>query len=54
MRSQLLAVGDTVLELDGAPRDEIAGDYPEMREQRAQGAHLSPRNRGTAVRPGAR
>ncbi len=38
MRSQLLAVGDTVLALDGAPSDQIAGDYPEMREQRSQGA----------------
>lgn len=38
MRSQLLAVGDTVLALDGAPRDQIAGDYVEMRELRAQGA----------------
>jgi hypothetical protein len=42
MRSQLLAVGDTVLALAGAPRDEIAGDYPEMREQRAQGTPTCP------------
>ena len=42
MRSQLLAVGDTVLALDGAPRDQIAGDYPEMRERRAQGAPTCP------------
>jgi hypothetical protein len=38
MRSQLLAVGDTVLALDGAPSDQIAGDYLELRERRAQGA----------------
>ena len=42
MRSQLLAVGDTVLALDGAPRDQIAGDYPELREQRAAGAPTCP------------
>jgi hypothetical protein len=42
MRAQLLAVGDTVLALDGAPTDEIAGDYPEMREQRAQGRPTCP------------
>ena len=42
MRSQLLAVGDTVLALDGAPRDRIAGDYLEMRERRAEGAPTCP------------
>ena len=42
MRSQLLAVGDTVLALDGAPRDQIAGDYPELRKQRAQGSPTCP------------
>lgn len=42
MRSQLLAVGDTVLALDGAPRDQIAGDYLELRKQRAQGSPTCP------------
>ena len=42
MRSQLLAVGDTVLALDEVPREEIAGDYPAYREQRAQGAATCP------------
>ena len=42
MRSQLLAVGDAVLALDGLPRDRIAGDYLKMREQRAQGAPTCP------------
>jgi len=32
MRNQLLAAGDTVLALDGLPRDEIAGDYPALQE----------------------
>jgi hypothetical protein len=42
MRSQLLAVGDAVLALDGLPRDRIAGDYLTMRAQRAQGAPTCP------------
>lgn len=42
MRSQLLAVGDSVLALDGVPREQIAGDYLQMREQRAQGAPTCP------------
>ena len=54
MRSQLLAMGDTVLALDGAPMDEIAGDYPEMRERRAQGAPtcLNPSERMPQFAPG--
>ena len=47
MRSQLLAVGDTVLALDGLPREQIAGDYLEMRERRAQGAPTCPPERST-------
>jgi hypothetical protein len=43
MRSQLLAVGDSVLALDGVPREQIAGDYLTMREQRAEGAPTCPR-----------
>ena len=43
MRSQLLAAGDVVLALHGLPREQIAGDYPAMREQRAQGAPTCPR-----------
>jgi hypothetical protein len=43
MRSQLLAMGDAVLALDGVARERIAGDYLRMREQRAQGAPACPR-----------
>ena len=42
MRSQLLAIGDTVLTLDKVPSEQIAGDYPSFREQRAQGAPGCP------------
>jgi hypothetical protein len=42
MRSQLLAMGDAVLALDGLSRERIAGDYLEMRAQRAQGAPTCP------------
>ena len=42
MRSQLLAIGDTVLTLDKIPSGQIAGDYPSFREQRAQGAATCP------------
>jgi hypothetical protein len=42
MRSQLLAIGDTVLALDQIPSQQIAGDYPSFREQRAQGAATCP------------
>jgi hypothetical protein len=42
MRTQLLAVGDAVLALDGVPRDRIAGDYLELRRRRAQGAPTCP------------
>ncbi len=42
MRSQLLAIGDTVLALDKIPSEQIAGDYPSYREQRAQGAAGCP------------
>jgi len=42
MRTQLLAVGDTALALDGLPREQIAGDYLAMREQRAQGGPTCP------------
>ena len=38
MRRQLLAAGDTLLALDVVPQGEIAGDYPNLRAQRAQGA----------------
>jgi hypothetical protein len=42
MRSQLLAVGDAMLTLDGLPSERIAGDYPAMREQREQGTPTCP------------
>ena len=51
-RSQLLAVGDSVLALDGLPREQIAGDYLEMREQRAQGAPTCPAERYPQFAPG--
>jgi hypothetical protein len=38
MRKQLLAVGDTILTLDGLPQADIAGDYTMLRAQRAAGA----------------
>ncbi|SDM74558.1 zinc-binding metallopeptidase family protein [Allokutzneria albata] len=38
MREQVLAAGDTVLALDGVPRDQIAGDYLAHRKARAEGA----------------
>ena len=52
MRSQLLAVGDSVLALDGVPREQIAGDYLGMREQRAQGAPTCPPERYPQFAPG--
>ena len=42
MRSQLLAIGATVLTLDKIPSGQIAGDYPSVREQRAQEAATCP------------
>ena len=42
MRTQLLAVGDSVLALDEVPRDRIAGDYLELRQRRARGAPTCP------------
>ena len=50
MRSQLLAMGDSVLALDGLPREQIAGDYLGMREQRAQGAPDVPAREVSTVR----
>lgn len=37
MRDQIFAFGDVALALDGVPREEIAGDYLDAREQRAEG-----------------
>jgi hypothetical protein len=37
MRSQLLAAGDAVLALQGLPSEQIAGDYPRFRAERAAG-----------------
>jgi hypothetical protein len=42
MRTQLLAVGDTALALDGLAREQIAGDYLTFRELRAQGGRTCP------------
>ena len=52
MRAQLLAAGDAVLTLDGLPSAQIAGDYPEMRRQRAAGAPTCPRERYPQFAPG--
>jgi hypothetical protein len=52
MRSQLLAAGDSVLALDGLPSAQIAGEYPAMREQRAQGAPTCPREEYPQFAPG--
>jgi hypothetical protein len=52
MRSQLLAVVDAVLALDGRPWERIAGDYPEMREQREQGAPTCPPEHYPQFAPG--
>lgn len=38
MRKQLLAAGDAIVELSTLPSAEIAGDYPNLRAQRAAGA----------------
>jgi hypothetical protein len=52
MRSQLLAASDAVLALDGLPRQELAGDYLAMREQRAQGGRTCPSERYPQFAPG--
>jgi hypothetical protein len=52
MRAQLLAAGDSVLALDGLPTAQIAGDYLEMRERRAQGAPTCPPERYPQFAPG--
>ena len=52
MRQQLLAIGDTILALDGVPQADIAGDYTNLREQRAQGAATCPRENRPSVAPG--
>jgi hypothetical protein len=38
MRQQLLAAGDAMVAVQGLPSPEIAGDYPNLRAQRAAGA----------------
>jgi hypothetical protein len=52
MRAQLLAMGDSLLALDGVSRERIAGDYLRMREQRAQGAPTCPRELYPQFAPG--
>jgi hypothetical protein len=37
MRGQLLAAGDAILALQGLPHDQIAGEYPRYRAERAAG-----------------
>jgi hypothetical protein len=54
MRSQLLAVGDAVLALDGLPIEQIAGDYLRFRELLRQGAPTCPREEYPQFAPGPR
>lgn len=42
MRSQTMAFGDIAIALDDVALDEIAGEYPALREQRADGAATCP------------
>ena len=42
MRSQVLAAGDSILALDGLPRDQIYGDYTLYQQQLEQGAPTCP------------
>ncbi|MBN1528297.1 MAG: hypothetical protein JW895_04515 [Thermoleophilaceae bacterium] len=52
MRSQALAVGDSILALDELPTDQIAGDYLSFRERLAQGAPTCPREVYPQFAPG--
>lgn len=52
LRGQLLAAGDTLLALDGLPQADIAGDYTNLREQRAQGAATCPNETYPQTAPG--
>jgi hypothetical protein len=42
MHAQLLAAADALLALDALPREQIAGDYPAMRQLRTEGAPTCP------------
>jgi hypothetical protein len=52
MHAQLLAAGDALLALDALPREEIAGDYPAMRQLRAEGAPTCPAETYPQFAPG--
>ena len=51
LRDQVLAFGDIAIELDDVPLEEIAGDYPAMREERAAGATTCDLTPPPAVAP---
>lgn len=52
MRSQVLAIGDSVLALDGLPREQIYGDYTEYEQQLEQGAPTCPPEEYPQFAPG--
>jgi len=52
LRDQAMAFGDVARALDGVPREEIAGDYLALREQRAAGAPTCDIPRPPALAPG--
>jgi hypothetical protein len=52
MRAQLLAAGDSLLALDGAPSRRIAGRYPEFRRRLAEGAPTCPPEQYPQFAPG--
>ena len=51
LRDQILAFGDVAIELDDVPREEIAGDYPALRKERAAGATTCDLTPPPAVAP---
>lgn len=53
LRDQTLAFGDIAVALDDVPLEEIAGDYPGLREQRAAGTPTCPLDPPPAVAPTA-
>lgn len=51
MRIQTIAFGDIAVQLDDVSLEEIAGEYPEMRARRAEGAVTCPLDPPPAVAP---
>jgi hypothetical protein len=52
IRGQLVAIGDALLALDDLPQADIAGDYTDLRVQRAAGAATCPEETYPQVAPG--